>query len=115
MQPRHFHAGPNPASQPHEAEQPAEATSAPHLYQHALQSVFAFLRLAELAHVSVARREWRHVVRVMPSTGRSLCDVRLSKLLYACAGELGRHVGELHLTRFADPDPSIYGRPGERA
>jgi len=68
------------------------------LYDHALQSIFLFLELTELANVACTLKAWRSIVCVkMPSVGLWLYVQRRS--LPAAAGPLARHVRMLDYSR----------------
>jgi hypothetical protein len=64
------------------------------LHRHALESVFAFCSLEELAPLLRVSKEWTAAVQTM----RPLGAVALSKspLQLICASRLSRHIGSLH-------------------
>jgi len=76
----------------------AAATAAMHkLHRHALESVFAFCRLCELATVSAVTREWQAAARSMAPLGWRLHGCRIARLKQLCHSSLRRHVTFLEI------------------
>ena len=96
MQPRHFHAGPNP---PAASDSDATAVALPpvaRLYRHALESIFAFLRQGELVVALQVSRGWLAAVKSMSSLQLRDTVVNPSASLFVVAmSALGRHTIEL--------------------
>ena len=100
VQPRHFHAGPNPVAAAASAGDDAAAAestgppSAAVLYRHALEAIFGFLNQRELVKVLQVSKDWLAAVKSMASLG--LTVRRPSVLLRVIAeSTVGRHVAQL--------------------
>ena len=73
--PRHFWDKPDPADEANEEKQGAEHVSpVTRLYRHALESVFAFLKLRDLSVALAVCRSWSSAVRSMASIGATVVD-----------------------------------------
>jgi hypothetical protein len=99
VHPRHFHTGPNPVPGDDmlAALQDNASTSPPptaaRLYRHALESVFAFCKLEELAPLLLVSKEWAAAVNSMHSLDAELPKMKGdSCLLRFCMSPLARHV-----------------------
>ena len=68
------------------------------LYKHALESIFAHLRLSDLAHVSATCRDWSVAVNSMRTIGATIKMKQPSDLHSMCTSRLMRHVVATHLT-----------------
>jgi len=66
------------------------------LYKHALESIFAYLNLPELARVTATCRDWSAAVNSMRSIGASVRVAGTLLLQAICTSRLLRHVAELH-------------------
>jgi hypothetical protein len=78
----------------HDASMPSPLPAiAVRLHRHALESVFSFCRLKELAPLLRVSKEWTAAVQTM----RPLCTVAFSQspLQLICASRLSRHIGSL--------------------
>jgi len=70
VQPRHFHAGPNPIASSHaEASPESGPLAADRLYRHVLESIFAILDRGELVSVLQVSRGWLGAVQTMVVVG----------------------------------------------
>jgi hypothetical protein len=102
VQPRHFHAGPNPVpgkdmlAAVEDDPTTSPPSTAARLYRHALESVFAFCSLRELASLLCVSKEWSNAVRSMRSLAVVIdCSSDESRLLLLCMSPLAAHVGTL--------------------
>jgi hypothetical protein len=99
VQPRHFHSGPNPIAG--EVPQPfasaaatASIPAADVLYTHALESIFAFATLAELAVLMCVSKKWRAAVLSMGTLGFHAVAY-CAQIALMCASPLRRHVSSM--------------------
>ena len=101
QRPHHFHDGPDQHVQAEaEAEQPLPVESdgqspAVRLYRHALESIFGFLSLRELAIVLAVSHSWAAAVASMRSIGAVILQQPAKSVLCICTSQLARHIGTL--------------------
>ena len=103
--PRHFWDKPDPADESEEEKQEAEHVSpVARLYRHALESVFAFLKLGDLSVVLAVCRSWSSAVRSMASIGAAVMNP--SDCCWRVAASPLAH----HVTQIGDPRLDLIGR-----
>jgi len=95
--PRHFHDGPDDDANSKKAK---TSDKMPYLYQHAVESIFVFLDLGELATVVAVDRAWNRAVSSMRSISADLRPKQSMALVDICASPLARHIGTLSLFKY---------------
>jgi len=111
--PRHFHAGPDDDASGSSSSNSKKAKTSdnplPYLYKNALESIFVFLDLGELATVLAVDRAWNRAVSSTRSISSSWVCPNNSALpvVDICASPLARHIGSLRVDESTSPE-SIY-------
>jgi hypothetical protein len=109
VQPRHFHAGPNPVSGERDEKADESTPSAPRLHSHALESVFAFCSLKELVPLLRVSKDWAAAVQSMRPLQARLPDVHDEpSLLRICKSPVSRHVGMADVAKFPLSASTLY-------
>lgn len=85
---RHFWEGPD---QEEEKQSSAHAAPVARLYRHALESVFAFVKLADLGRILAVSRSWAAAVRSLKSIAAEV-ERPLLQPSVLCASSLAPHV-----------------------
>ena len=94
--PCHFHQGPDEAEEEQREEAAAAQPPVTRLYKHALESIFAFLSLADLSRVLSVARSWSSAVSSMRCTDAVVESLPAGRsLLTLSASRLARHIGTL--------------------
>ena len=109
VQPRHFHAGPNPPDSS-AAKADVDAPPATTLHRHALESVFAFLRQGELVTALQVSHDWLAAVKSMSSLQLEVASLSAPTCVIAQSA-IGRHVtalGRMGYRRAALGADSLY-------
>jgi len=107
--PRHYHEGAEGLVVGEGAVVKPAVTDASFLYRHALESVFAFLSLAELSFAMVVSKSWLVAVEKMRGIGAQLGRTEL--LTNACFSRLARHIGTIGRDDDSDPDKPLDATP----
>ena len=91
--PRHFWDGPDPPDDSDDEEKQGASHVSPvaRLYRHALESVFGFLKLADLSRVLAVSRSWSAAVRTMKSIDADVSSEGVVAWMIAASG-LAVHV-----------------------
>jgi len=86
---RHFHHVPETAGEAEDARAVRAPATAACLYRHALESIFAFLSLAQLGRVLAVSRSWRSAVSSMRCIDATVESLPIGD------SRLARHIGTL--------------------
>jgi len=99
--PRHFHEGPDDGLAEKKIKTSGMMIS--NLYQHALESIFAFMTLAGLASVAAVNHAWNSAVKSMHTISACppffLDDAGMENM--CASSSLARHIGSFHRSALA--------------